>query len=173
MSHVRFRDYSSCCHRCRSGSPELNLGLACAQAATLCSQVVGHSHRRSARATLNDPGRSRRPGPRKYAPLYSSVSVSIGGSHISVCLFCFRSCVPSLRFLSPTPFLPSRSVIQTHVVSEQRGGLDPVDGERSASNPICPHVPQPFLPTLSAAPPPPRHFIRGLWRRRARCALSW
>ena len=32
-----------------------DLGLACVQAANLCSQVVSNSHRRSARAPVKDP----------------------------------------------------------------------------------------------------------------------
>ena len=39
------------------------LGLACTQAATLCTQVVSHLHRRPARAPVNEPGRSPRSRP--------------------------------------------------------------------------------------------------------------
>ena len=42
-----------------------NLGLVCAQAAALCTQVVGNSHWRSARFPVIDPGWSLRSRPRK------------------------------------------------------------------------------------------------------------
>ena len=95
------------------------------QAATLCTQVVGQPHRRSARVTVNDVGQPRRSRPRASTPLSASMSTSL----LLRCSLTCLSVSPLMLLLlhgaeaavtsnSPPPFVSLRGpLLQTNVLS--------------------------------------------------------